>query len=822
MSETQENSPDRLDRSERMESQDQSDNLDNQDRPDHANGSESPESGPGAPDADQYDAENIQVLKGLEGVRKRPAMYIGSTSASGLHHLVEEVMQNAIDEHLQGFGDTIKVYIEEDGRISVIDNGRGIPVEMHPTENRPAVEVVMTMLHAGGKFDNKSYKVAGGLHGVGVSVVNALAEWLVVEVRRDGKIYYQRYEQGIPVCDLEVRGETTENGTTVSFKPDDEIFDSTEFNFDHIAHRFRELAFLNRHMRIELHEEARGKSAIFEYRGGIVEFVEYLNENKTAIHDTIGIRQERDGNQIDVAFQYNDGYQENIFSYANTVRTSEGGFHLVGFKTALTRSINNYAQRNNLLKNLKVPITGDDTREGITAIVSVIIPDPQFEGQTKEKLGNSDIRGVVESVVGEGLATYMEEHPATAKRIVEKCIQAAVSRDAARKARELTRRKSALENTTLPGKLADCTLKDPMACEIYLVEGDSAGGTAKSGRDKTFQAILPLWGKPLNVEKARIDTVLSNDKLQPIITALGVGIDEDFDLARLRYGRVIIMADADHDGLHIRTLLLTFLFRYMRPLVEHGHVLIAQPPLYRVRKGRREDYLKNDRELWEYLLNQSVDRTKVQRADANGNGHALTDDKLLAHLREMMDFEEQIGRLVKTGMKREHILDMLRDRDRYDAYRRDLRDRMEERKAQEEAGEVPVPVDPVEEALDPSLYGRLRKLCGRLEDVIDNEMVVSTDKTEKRVRGVGKLIDAVLDVGREGATISRYKGLAEMDAEELWQTTMNPETRTLLRVTLDDAVEADRIFTILMGDNVAARNDFIQRNALLVNNLDLH
>ncbi|MCY3555237.1 MAG: DNA topoisomerase (ATP-hydrolyzing) subunit B [Gemmatimonadetes bacterium] len=828
MSETRENTPDSLDNLENPDNLDRSgntntpDNLDRQGRPDHSNGPESPESDSGTPDADQYDAENIQVLKGLEGVRKRPAMYIGSTSASGLHHLVEEVMQNAIDEHLQGFGDTIKVYIEEDGRITVIDNGRGIPVEMHPTENRPAVEVVMTMLHAGGKFDNKSYKVSGGLHGVGVSVVNALAEWLVVEVRRDGKIYYQRYEQGIPVCDLEVRGETTENGTTVSFKPDDEIFDSTEFNFDHIAHRFRELAFLNRHMRIELHEEARGKSAIFEYRGGIVEFVEYLNENKTAIHDTIGIRQERDGNQIDVAFQYNDGYQENIFTYANTVRTSEGGFHLVGFKTALTRSINNYAQRNNLLKNLKVPITGDDTREGITAIVSVIIPDPQFEGQTKEKLGNSDIRGVVESVVGEGLSVYLEEHPATAKRIVEKCIQAAVSRDAARKARELTRRKSALENTTLPGKLADCTLKDPMACEIYLVEGDSAGGTAKSGRDKTFQAILPLWGKPLNVEKARIDTVLSNDKLQPIITALGVGIDEDFDLSRLRYGRVIIMADADHDGLHIRTLLLTFLFRYMRPLVEHGHVLIAQPPLYRVRKGRREDYLKNDRELWEYLLNQSVDRTKVQRADANGNGHALTEDKLLAHLREMMDFEEQLGRLVKTGMKREHILDMLRDRDQYDAYRRELRDQAAVRKAQEEAGEVPVPVDPVEEALDPSLYGRLRKLCLRLEDVIDSEMVVSTDKTEKRVRGVGKLIDAVLDVGREGATISRYKGLAEMDAEELWQTTMNPETRTLLRVTLDDAVEADRIFTILMGDNVAARNDFIQRNALLVNNLDLH
>lgn len=783
---------------------------------------EMPDTGPNTPETEQYDAENIQVLKGLEGVRKRPAMYIGSTSSTGLHHLVEEVMQNSIDEHLQGFGDTIKVYIREDGQISVIDNGRGIPVEMHPTENRPAVEVVMTMLHAGGKFDNKSYKVSGGLHGVGLSVVNALSEWLVVEVHRDSKIYYQRYEQGIPVCDLEVKGATEEAGTTISFKPDDEIFDTTEFNFEHIAHRFRELAFLNRHMRIELHEEAKGKSSVFEYRGGIVEFVEYLNENKTPVHDTISIRQDRGDNQIDIAFQYNDGYQENIFTYANTVRTTEGGFHLVGFKTALTRSINNYAQRNNLLKNVKVTITGDDTREGITAIVSVKIPDPQFEGQTKEKLGNSEIRGVVESVVGEGLSVYLEENPATAKKIVEKCIQAAISRDAARKARELTRRKSALENTTLPGKLADCTLKDPMACEIYLVEGDSAGGTAKSGRDKTFQAILPLWGKPLNVEKARIDTVLSNDKLQPIITALGVGIDDDFDLSRLRYGRVIIMADADHDGLHIRTLLLTFLFRYMRPLVENGHVLIAQPPLYRVRKGRREDYLKNDRELWEYLLYQSVDRTRVHRADSEGNGHSLTEENLLNHLREMMDFEEQIGRLLKTGLKRDHILEMLKDRELYDNYRRELHEETDIRKKQEEAGEAPVPIGPDEEALDPSLYRRLRQLSGRLKDVLDNEMVVKTEKSEKRVKGVGNLIDAVLDVGREGTTISRYKGLAEMDAEELWKTTMDPETRTLLRVTLDDVVEADRIFTILMGDNVAARNDFIQRNALLVNNLDLH
>ena len=570
--------------------------------------SEDLESSPTPPDIKEYEAGNIQVLKGLEGVRKRPAMYVGSTSSSGLHHLVEEVVMNSIDESLQGFGDTIKVYLRAADQIAVLDDGRGIPVEMHPTEGKSALEVVMTMLHAGGKFDHKSYKVSGGLHGVGVSVVNALAEWCEVEVYRDSQIYYQRYERGIPVCELKTTGVTDQRGTMVSFKPDGDIFDTTEFSYDSISHRLRELAFLNRNIRIEFYDEVTGKSDIFEYKGGVTEFVEYLNENKVALHPPVLIRQERDDNMVDIAFQYNDSYQENILTYANNVRTSDGGFHLVGFKTALTRTINIYATKNNLLKNTKVQITGDDAREGITCVVSVIIPDPQFEGQTKERLGNSEVRGIVESAVGERLSEFLEENPATAKKIIDKCIQAAISRDAARKARDLTRRKSVLFNTTLPGKLSDCTLTDRNACEIYLVEGDSAGGTAKAGRDKTFQAILPLWGKPLNVEKARVDKVYDNDKLQPIIAALGVGIGDDFDLSRLRYGRVIVMADADHDGLHIRTLLLTFLFRYMRPLIENGHVMIAQPPLYRVRKGRREDYLKNDRELSEYLLKLSVNK----------------------------------------------------------------------------------------------------------------------------------------------------------------------------------------------------------------------
>ena len=830
--------------------------------------SENPESSPNPPDLKQYDAGNIQVLKGLEGVRKRPAMYIGSTSVSGLHHLVEEVVMNSIDEFLQGFGDTIKVYLKAGDQVAVLDNGRGIPVEMHPTEGKPALEVVMTMLHAGGKFDHESYKVSGGLHGVGVSVVNALAEWCEVEVYRDGQTYFQRYERGIPVCEVKTLDPIDQRGTLVTFRPDGDIFDTTAFDFDGISHRLRELAFLNREIRIELYDEVAGKSVIFEYKGGIVEFVEYLNENKGPLHPPVAIRQERDDALVDIAFQYNDAYQENILTYANNVRTHEGGTHLVGFKSALTRTINIYAAKNNLMKNVKVQISGDDTREGMTCIISVIIPDPQFEGQTKEKLGNNEVRGIVESVVGERLSEFLEENPATGKKIIDKCIQAALSRDAARKARDLTRRKGILENTTLPGKLADCTSRDRDICEIYLVEGDSAGGTAKAGRDKIFQAILPLWGKPLNVEKARIDKVLDNDKLQPIIAALGVGVGDDFDISRLRYGRVIIMADADHDGLHIRTLLLTFIFRYMRPLLENGHIMIAQPPLYRVRKGRREDYLKNDRELSEYLLNLSVNRVTVQSANGNGNGNgnSFTEDALAVHLRDLMDFNEQVDGLNKMGLSVDLIMQLLGDKDKYHEYRDELEaqakaeweakqaimeslqaDTSEEteqtdtpdtaERSEENSTTDDVPMDetdangtdgielsapPIEEIFDNATYDHLVSLFERLKESLTSEMIVKTDKSEKRVTGVNDLIEAVLDVGREGMTISRYKGLAEMDAEELWKTTMDPETRTLLRVTLGDLVEADRIFTILMGDNVPARSEFIKKNALLVKNLDLH
>ena len=814
----------------------------------------------------QYSAGNIQVLKGLEGVRKRPAMYIGSTSSGGLHHLVEEVVMNSIDEALQGYGDAIKVYLYEGDHVAVIDNGRGIPVDMHPTEGRPAVEVVMTMLHAGGKFDHESYKVSGGLHGVGVSVVNALAEWLEVEVYKDGKIHHQRYERGIPTCELKVTGETDLHGSKVMFKPDPEVFDTTEFSFDTIAARLRELAFLNRNIRIELYDQRSDRPpSIFQYKGGISEFVEFMNENKTALHQTIEIRKESDDTMVDIAFQYNDGYQENIYTYANTVRTSEGGFHLVGFKTALTRSINSYASKNNLNKNTKVQIAGDDTREGLSCVIHVIIPEPQFEGQTKEKLGNSEVRGVVESAVGERLAEFFEENPNTARQIVEKCIQAAISRDAARKARDLTRRKSALDSMTLPGKLADCTLTDPDYCEIYLVEGDSAGGTAKAGRDKTFQAILPLWGKPLNVEKARIDKVIGNDKLQPIIAALGIGLADELDLSRLRYGKVILMADADHDGLHIRTLLLTFLFRYMRPLVENGHVMIAQPPLFRVRRGRKEEYLKNDYELNEYLLQLSVDRVSLE---LNGGREVLVREDLAQHIRDIIEFDERVDYLSKMGLAREMIIRLLGDKTLYESYRLELQEQAAKRvKAEEEARraiedtlaseehtasddseavggdgtpeEESIPDEDVapdhnghtgtngiphmpDDTFDHSTYDRLRGFYEKLKPMIEEPVVVKVGNKEMQVQGCKNLVEAVLDVGKEGITVSRYKGLAEMDAEELWKTTMDPESRTLLRVTLDDAVEADRIFTILMGDNVQARRHFIESNAMFVKNLSLH
>jgi DNA gyrase subunit B len=628
-----------------------------------------------------YDAKTIHVLKGLEAVRRRPAMYIGNVSSRGLHHLVYEVVDNSIDEAMAGFCDQIDVVVHTNHSVTVTDNGRGIPVDKHPTQKKPAVEVVMTMLHAGGKFDKSSYKVSGGLHGVGVSVVNALSEWLEVEVSRGGKKYFQRYQRGRPDAPLKAMGKAKGSGTRVTFLADREIFKEVVYNFDMLAQRLKELAFLNPGLKINVSQDGTGQSQTFKFEGGIVTFVKFLNENRNPIHRRpIYVSKEKEDVQVEIAIQYTDSYVENVFSYANNIGTIEGGSHLSGFRTALTRSINNYAQKNNLLKNNSSSLSGEDVREGLTAVISVKVPNPQFEGQTKTKLGNSEIKGIVESVLGEGLSNFFEEHPSVAKLIVGKASSAARAREAARKARELTRRKSALDSSNLPGKLADCTYDDPLHCEIYLVEGDSAGGSAKSGRDRRFQAILPLRGKILNVEKARLDKILSNEEIRTIITALGTGIGADeFDPSRARYDKIIIMTDADVDGAHIRTLLLTFFFRYMRPLIETGHVYIAQPPLYRLSKGKKENY----------------------------------------------------------------------------AYSDDEKDRLAER------------------------------------------------------------------MGDKGIDVQRYKGLGEMNPEQLWKTTMDPETRTMLQVTLDDAVEADHIFTTLMGDKVEPRRQFIEENARYVKNLDV-
>ncbi|HEX5030364.1 MAG TPA: DNA topoisomerase (ATP-hydrolyzing) subunit B [Candidatus Eisenbacteria bacterium] len=628
-----------------------------------------------------YDARNIQVLKGLEGVRKRPAMYIGSTGQGGLHHLVYEVVDNSVDEALAGFCTEVLVTIHQDTSVTVVDDGRGIPVDMHPSQNRPALEVVMTTLHAGGKFDDNTYKVSGGLHGVGVSVVNALSEWLEVDVHRNGKLYRQRYERGVVASDVEELGPTDRTGTTVHWKPDPTVFETVDYNFDTLSQRLRELAFLNKGIRIQFLDERTGKKHDFQYEGGIVSFVKYLNENKTVLHPApISHSRERDKVIVEFALQYNDGYVENVFSFVNNINTVEGGTHLIGFRAALTRTINNYAEREGMLKNLKdLSLGGDDVREGLTAVISVKLPEPQFEGQTKAKLGNTEVKGIVESVVGEGMRTCFEEQPQIAKKIIEKCIATARAREAARKARDLARRKSILDSGSLPGKLADCQLTDPAQCEIYLVEGDSAGGSAKMGRDRRYQAILPLKGKILNVEKASLDKMLSNEEIRTIITALGTGIDDEFDADKARYHRIIIMTDADVDGAHIRTLLLTFFFRHMRPLIERGYVYIAQPPLYRVAKGKDVRYAYNDAE-------------------------------------------------------------------------RDA-------------------------ALD--------------------------------------------DIGRKGVHLQRYKGLGEMNPDQLWATTMDPESRSMLKVTLDDLVEADRMFTILMGDQVEPRRKFIEEFADKVRNLDV-
>jgi len=799
-----------------------------------------------------YDASQIKVLEGLEAVRVRPAMYIGSTGPQGLHHLVYEVVDNSVDEALAGFCSNIEVTIHLDNSVTVLDDGRGIPVDIHPTEGKPAVEVVLTKLHAGGKFDKGAYKVSGGLHGVGVSVVNALSAWLEVEIYHDGEVYHQRYERGTPVTALQVTGKTSRRGTKVTFLPDADIFETLEFSFDTLAARLQELAFLNSGLRIALDDARTGRQQSFKYDGGIRSFVEHLNQGKTTLHaDPIYLAGERDGVRVEVALQYNDGYTEKTYSFANNINTIEGGTHLIGFKSALTRTVNAYAQANNLLKNGDETPSGDDVREGLTAIVSVQVPEPQFEGQTKTKLGNSEIKGLVESLVNERLATSFEENPAVAKAIVEKAILAARAREAARKARDLTRRKGALDTAALPGKLADCAARDPAEAELFLVEGDSAGGSAKQGRDRRSQAILPLRGKILNVEKARFDKMLSSQEIQTLITALGTGIGpEDFDINKIRYHKVILMCDADVDGSHIRTLLLTFFYRQMPDVIEKGYLYIAQPPLYKVKRGNRELYLKDEQAFEDFVLEQGTNELALV---PENDGQGITGPELITLLKGLIAYESLLRRfehrridvLALRAVTLEQSLDAetLRDAGRVErgvnaslaVFRRLFPDE-------------PVPDTTItwdeESAAYRVQFARLKEgMQSRL--ILDIPMATSAEYRELRARGqvvkrlglppyrltvkeqtrqcpsISELIDMVKALGQRGLSIQRYKGLGEMNPEQLWETTMDPTKRVLLQVTLENAYTAEEIFSILMGEQVEPRRQFIEQHALEVRNLDI-
>jgi DNA gyrase subunit B len=787
-----------------------------------------------------YEADSIKVLEGLSAVRKRPAMYIGSTGPAGLHHLVYEIVDNSIDEALAGHCDEVKVIIHIDNSVTVVDNGRGIPVDLHKGQQKSAAEVVMTVLHAGGKFDSDSYKVSGGLHGVGVSVVNALSSRLELEIRRDGKVYRQTYERGAPMYPLKEEGTTSRRGTRIIFWPDPEIFETTEFSFETLSQRLRELAFLNAGVKIHILDERSDKSHDFHYEGGICSFVEYLNRAKTPLHPKpIFCTGSKEGVEIEVAIQYNDSYDEKIFSFANNINTHEGGTHLIGFKAALTRTMNTYATNNNLLKNIKTTISGDDLREGMAAVISVKVPDPQFEGQTKTKLGNSEIKGFVETLMNERLATYLEENPGVARKILEKGIEAARAREAARKARDLTRRKGALEGLSLPGKLADCQEKDPALCELYLVEGDSAGGSAKQGRDRRYQAILPLKGKILNVEKARFDKMLTSNEIRTLITALGTSIGkDDFDIAKLRYNRIIIMTDADVDGSHIRTLLLTFFFRQMTSLIERGNLYIAQPPLYKAKRGKKELYLKDDLALREYLLNEGVEGLTVEMEKS---GKVLRGKQIIPTLRNIIEYNEHFDKMLNKGINVE-VLDIF-VRGKLQNGFADLTDltplaeklRQLAPQASFEVfnnpsrilftlGNVRARIDQkILEALSMYEYKLLIQAYRQVEDICDNETatISSEGKTETIVDDRQKILDFVLARAKKGQYIQRYKGLGEMNPDQLWETTMDPEKRILLQVKIEDAVAADEIFTVLMGDQVEPRRAFIEQNALNVSNLDV-
>ena len=821
--------------------------------------------------ADEYGADKIKVLEGLEAVRKRPAMYIGSTGPTGLHHLVYEVVDNSIDEALAGFCDEVNVAIHIDNSVTVVDNGRGIPVDMHET-GKSAAEVVMTVLHAGGKFENDAYKVSGGLHGVGVSVVNALSETLDLEIWRDGHVYQQSYERGKPTTELQVSGTTKRRGTKIRFKPDSQVFETIEFGFDTLANRLRELAFLNGGVTIMLDDEREegGKNHRFHYDGGIREFVTHLNKNKALVNDVpIYMQGQKDRIDVEIALQWNDGYAEAVYSFANNINTHEGGTHLSGFRSALTRTINAYAAEHNLAKDLKESITGDDIREGLVAVVSVKIPQPQFEGQTKTKLGNTEVKGIVEQIVNDRLGAYLEENPVVAKRTIAKAVDAARAREAARKARDLVRRKGALDSSTLPGKLADCQERDPALSEIYIVEGDSAGGSAKQGRDRRFQAILPIKGKILNVEKARFDKMLSSEEIRTMIAALGCGIGaDDFDLAKLRYHRVILMTDADVDGSHIRTLLLTFFYRQMPQLIENGYIYIAQPPLYRAKRGKSETYIKDDRELESYLIKRAAE---ARRLTVDGSVEEVSGEDLVRLLHRLMTYRKLMHVVERRGHSRDMVEYLLS---------RDVRDKsfFAERAgleafARATSGEHrTVTLAPDEEhnlfqlliedrstgyprrhvmTADFLTTGEYRQLIGGYRDVqafLRGPYVVATSPTaappdEEVAEGAAApaevptrararedhvslaTLDAVVDyfiaAGKKGIAINRYKGLGEMNPEQLWQTTMKPEERTLLQVRAEDHAEADLMFTTLMGDQVEPRRKFIEDNALDVKNLDV-
>ena len=794
-----------------------------------------------------YDSSSIKVLEGLEAVRLRPAMYIGSTGEAGLHHLVYEVVDNSVDEALAGYASEVNVIIHDDDSITVIDNGRGIPVDMHPDEGMSAAEVVMTKLHAGGKFDSNSYKVSGGLHGVGVSVVNALSERLDLEIWRDGGTWTQEYGRGVPKAPLEKMGKAgRKTGTKVTFKPDGSIMDVTKFNFDTLATRLRELAFLNKGLKITLTDEREepARASEFQFNGGIAEFIKHLNRGKNVLHDKpIYFEGERDLAQgvltMEVALQYNDSYSESVFSFANNINTVDGGSHLSGFRSALTRTINAAGQQAGLFKDVKENLTGDDVREGLTAVVSVKLPQPQFEGQTKGKL-NSDIQGYVVQLINEKLGEFFDKNPGVMRKIVSKAIDAARAREAARKARDLTRRKGALDSGGLPGKLADCQERDPDRCELFLVEGESAGGTAKSGRDRRYQAILPLKGKILNVEKARYDKMLGHEEIRAMITAIGAGIGkDDFDASKIRYGKIIIMTDADVDGSHIRTLLLTFFFRHMQELIKRGHIFVAQPPLYRIKKGKSEKYIKDDKEFTREILRRATENLKVELADKTvlegtelRNYLMSLDELQLAWRRLERRLREP--RVVEVLARADLALDTKADftqeknlRAVYDALK-EQKIETEIKHEEEHSAWMVTYKDPTNaerivnlELASAPEYRRLRALAKQAAKFNHPPFVAVRENHRETLAGWREMLAHVKNEGTREVTIQRYKGLGEMNAGQLWETTMNIETRTLLKISLEDLVLSDQIFTTLMGEDVESRRKFIEENALDVRNLDV-